>query len=316
MEQTIHPEALKIFRKKRGWSQRQLAEQCGCSTEQVSRWERGKTERVRNHSREGLTRALGVSWEELTRVPDDDDEVETLGQRPKVQLNVRVRPETRVALQLVCLRYRMDLATVVEFAPLLFLIIAENSLVQRQKNLNAIEANFEQVTQESQRAAPHMAPAFWPRLEFEEAMSEEQESIDLRDIFFAIEDSYDVADYDPFVTYLQTLAGDLPSGPVDEIGPSYFDYVSYTIAQDTLREATGLAGDDEYELGLLSLISNGYLDLREVLSKKQILTSKEYSKWLSEQHDTAKEAYRTDQKKALEPFFGKLTNVTADKEAG
>ena len=98
MEQTINPKALKSARKKREWSQKELAEKCNLSPAQVSRWERGKGGRVQARSRENLTQALGVDWEELTRAPDDEDETTLPWRRPKVQLNFRVQAEKRTAL--------------------------------------------------------------------------------------------------------------------------------------------------------------------------------------------------------------------------
>lgn len=289
MEQKIHPEALKTLREKRGLTQKKLAEKCGCSAEQVSRWERGKIGRVRSHSQKRLTKVLNVSWEELTRAPDDKDETTLLGLRPKVQLNVRIAAEVRNALSLVCLRYSLNPAEVIELAPLLFLITAEKSLARRQENLDAIEERFEQTIQESQKAAPHLAPAFYQRLETDEAMHDEQESINRRDVFCrGVVEAYDVEEHDPYVTYLKVLAADLPSGLVEEVVPSYLRGPMYTIAQDTLREVTGISGDNDNEQELLRLIYNGDLDLSEIVSKKQSLSSEEYLHWLSEQHEVVK----------------------------
>ena len=69
MGDTINPDALKKARKKLGLTQDQLAQKSGCSKEQISRWERGKSLEIRASSRDRLTRALSVGWDELARPP-------------------------------------------------------------------------------------------------------------------------------------------------------------------------------------------------------------------------------------------------------
>lgn len=311
MEQTIHPEALKAFREKRGLkTQKALAEKCGFSPETVSRWERGWKGRVRSHSRERLTKVLGVSWDELTRAPDDKVESALF---PTVQLNVRVRPEVRTALTLVCLRYSVRPAEVIELAPLLFLITAENSLTRRQENLDSIKDRFERAIQESRGAAPHLAPAFYRHVDADAAMDDEQVSIDSRDVFCRrVAEPYDVEDHVPYTTHLKTLVADLPSGLVDDLYPSYTSGATYTIARDTLREATGISEDNENEKELLDLIWEGRIDFSKVLSTKKSLSEEEYMQWLSEQHEAAKAEKKAAQKLELEKFMAKLGIDAAD----
>ncbi len=300
MAQNIHPEALKAFRKKRGWSQKELAAKCGCSPEQVSRWERGKILRVRSHSRGRLTNALGVSWEDLTQAPG-------FGPRPTVQLNIRVRADVPHALALVGLHYGVRAAQIIELAPLLFLINAEKSLARRQENLDAISELFDRATLESQKAAPHLAPAFYVRHETGDAIYEEQESINRRDVFNHGEaETYDVEDHDPYTTYLKTLVADLPTGLVEELSPSYRSGPRYTIAQDTLRKVTGISGDNETEQELLDHINCGDLSLREVLSKKQELSREKFSGWLSDQHEALKAEQDAAQRSALDKLLAQF----------
>lgn len=98
MANTINAEALKAWRKKRGWTQKQLAERLKCSPDQVSRWERGKSQNVHSHLREALIKAFGVEWEELTIPPKDSGK--SADNIFDVQLNVRVSHSQRTALQL------------------------------------------------------------------------------------------------------------------------------------------------------------------------------------------------------------------------
>ena len=285
MEQKMHPKALKAFRDKRGWTQEQLADKCGCTKETVSRWERGKIGRVRSHSRERLIKVLGVTWEEITRAPGDEHEYEMF---PTVQLNVRVEAEVPTALDLVCLLYGLRRADVVRLAPLLFLITAEKSLARRQANLDAIEERIERAVQDSRAGAPHLEPAFHRYGEMDDALYEEEQSIKRRDVFhrFSERGIYDVDDHDPYTTYLKTLAADIPSGLVEEMVPGSLG-PSYTIAEAVLHAETGISGDNEEEQKLLRLIRYGDLDLHEVLSAKKRLSQDEYLHWLSEQREVA-----------------------------
>ena len=73
--ETINPKALKAIRKQRRMTQQQLADAIrakfkGCTKDTVSRWERGKSLRVRGHLREGLCDVLRVEWEQLTEPPN------------------------------------------------------------------------------------------------------------------------------------------------------------------------------------------------------------------------------------------------------
>ena len=292
MEQTIHPEALKKIRKKRGWSQKELAEKCHCSSEQVSRWERGKNLRVRSHSREKLTKAFGVSWDQLTSPPKGSDDLEEGS--GLVQLNVRVDPSIRTAFQLVCLRYNLQLADVIRLAPLLFLIIAEKSLAHRQTNNDAIWEGLNRTENENLAAAPHISSDLIVRhMYVEDVLASDQDSISQLDVFGLDVQLQNVTDYDeeedlnPFLNYLKILIADIPSNLVTELFCwPWSSKVDYTILDETLRIFTGIAGKTEAEEKMLNSIMNGLIDLREILTNKKNLPQEEYLDWLQKQIET------------------------------
>jgi len=302
MNNAICPEALKTLRKQKGWSQIQLAEKSHCSKEQISRWERGQSLKLNSNSRERLTKVFGVSWEELTRPPKPNDEYESKW-FPTVQLNVRVRPEARAALILACLRYKVRPADIIELAPLLFLITAEKSLAARQTKIDAIDEQWERAAEESTKAAPHLAPAFFIPSDANEAIASEQESIRRREVF-GPEESFDVDDYDPFVVHLKHLLKDLPDGLIEDLSPRYSRGPDYRIAEDALCEITGISGETENEQELLLLISEGSIDLRELLSKKQNLSEKDYFEWLSTQAENVKTEQEARNRELIGDFGG------------
>ena len=133
MTNTLNPEALKAQRERHGWAQKDLAQKSNCSTTQISRWECGKHLNINKNSRDRLTGALGISWEVLTRTPDDSNGDSLLYQTAK--LNTRVRQDTRTNLELVSRIYGVHWATIIELAPLLFIIAAQNSLNDRRKKI-------------------------------------------------------------------------------------------------------------------------------------------------------------------------------------
>ena len=231
MEQTINPEALKKARKDRRLTQMQLAEKCGFSKESVSRWERGEIDNVRSLSREKLTKALSVEWEQLTRPPVDKDESEQFPTR--VPVNVRIGREVPNAFTLVCLRYGLNVADVIELAPLLFLVIAEKSLVHRREKLQEIKKRHERDDDEDRAAAPHLNTEFTRGWVVENALVSEKKSISKRDIFgkhIELENYYgeDGEGLNPFLNHLRYFMEGIPDNLVTL--SSWWDDISYEIA--------------------------------------------------------------------------------------
>ena len=284
MEKTINPEALKKARKARGLTQMGLAEKCGFSKESVSRWERGEIDNVRSLSREKLTKALGVDWEQLTRVPVDEDESEQLS--TKVTLNVRIGAGVRNALTLVCLRYGLNVADVIELAPLLFVIIAEKSLAHRRKKLQEILERHELDDDEDREAAPHLRTEFARSVMTQDALAYEEESISKRDIFgkhIQLENYYDEDEeyLNPFLNYLTNVTVGIPVNLV--LAWNSLDGIEFRIAEETLREATGIEGKTDSEEEILNFIWPGFIDLRELLTNKKNLSPEDYQDWLQKQ---------------------------------
>ena len=118
----IHPEALKAARERRGLTQAQLAQALGCGKETVSRWERGRSRRLHPRHRESLCAALGVEWAALAEpgsgAPDGIS-----------------GDDNHAAFRLAAERYGIGVRDVMEAAPLLFVIAAERSLMERRRRL-------------------------------------------------------------------------------------------------------------------------------------------------------------------------------------
>ncbi len=119
---------------------------------------------------------------------------------------------------------------------------------------------------------------------------------------FGPKDSFDVEEHNPYVAYLVRLIKGLPEGLVEDLSPNYFRAPDYRIAEDTLREITGIPGKTENDQELLEFISQGDIDLRELLNKKQKLIAKDYSDWLSKQRGDAK----TEREAKLQELLGEI----------
>jgi transcriptional regulator with XRE-family HTH domain len=285
METKINPNTLKSLRNQHDLTQEELAGRIRCNTVQVSRWERGENRRPRKDLREKLAKALRTDWETLTRPPTEVPQDELQRIVPKEQLNIRVEKATKTALELVCLRYGVKSATVVELAPLLFLITAENSLRFRRDKLRAACALMSDA---ETTALSHLGKyVFYSN--WDDKASDEEKSISKRDIFAETLEGWDWGIWDeendcPYTNYLRHLADDLieEGDAVAEISPNHGTAPDYKIALDTFREVTGIDGDTERDKLLHRKISAGYIKLRDVIVKRKELNKDEYQKWLDE----------------------------------
>ena len=281
---TLNPAALRAARNrangKRGFTQEQLAERIRCSKDTVSRWERGEARRVRAHLREPLCKALGVEWEELTTPPSPGpDPREIVFTRMQHWVPHHVPP----ALHLVAKRYGIKPREVLGIAPLLFLIIAERSLLERRRRLDEIKAMQEETQQRLMEKSAHLGGIVTDfNLSGEDLLEEEEKSLRERDVFGSlIEYEYRSDDDEgPFVHFVRGLTEGLPQGAITDIESYGGDMIyGYQIADDTLHELTGITEDEEGGK-ILSNLRSGGIDLGKCLSKKEELPEDDYRQWL------------------------------------
>ena len=195
--------ALTEARRKRGWTQVELSEETKPKVDvsTISRIERGKPTRVRANTLRALAKALGVQPESLCPTAEAERDV----------MKIRMETATRNALTLVARRYGISRESIIEAAPLLFFIAAEQSLKERQRRITDVRAAADALV-DLQRAVRHL-PMHWPI--DESAVSSEEQSIKARDVFgrkvlanshefisdFELE--FDVAAENPFVAFLR-----------------------------------------------------------------------------------------------------------------
>ncbi len=169
----LNGQALAEARGKKGWTQVELSQatkpKIDIST--ISRIERGKPTRVRDNTLKALAKALDVRPESLCPTAEAERDV----------MKLRIETASRNALTLVAFRYRISRESIVEAAPLLFFIAAEQCLQERQKHIAEVRASADALF-DLYRGIPHLPPE-WPV--DEGAVSSEEQSIKVRDLFGA-----------------------------------------------------------------------------------------------------------------------------------
>ena len=291
----INSQALKAARKRHGLSQQQLADAIRCTKDTVSRWERGMSSRVRPHLREPLCKTLHVTWEQLTK-PVDQTSGESAYLNPTVRASIS--EHARTSLQLVAARYEVRPQNVLDIAPLLFAIVAERSLLERNRRLwelrDAIEC-AEGILSEHFRHFGGCGVSTH-NVDSEDPFWAEKAALEKRDIFgnqlFHTEG--------PFFHFVRNLAKGLPKdavGPIDAtLGGSTIG--QYRIAEDTLRDITGISGEDEESEQLLDHIRSGLINLAECVRAKRGRDEEQYRQWLSEELSRAE----AESQRRLEEF--------------
>jgi len=210
----VNPKALIEARQKKGWTQLELSEatkpQINVST--ISRLERGKSARVRENTLRELARVLGVTAAHLCPTEEAERDVVKLG----------IHAAARNALTLVALRYGVRREHIVELAPLLFFLAAEQCLQERKKRLAEVRDAADSLFDRQSRMR-HIPP-HWPV--DSGALDAEEDSIEVRDLFGTkvlesagqfigdYSDDFDEAKDNPFVSHIRGALAAL--GATDE----------------------------------------------------------------------------------------------------
>ena len=135
----INPDLLTRYRDRAGMSLEELSRRSGIDKGTINRIEKGKTKRSNAHTTNALAKALKVEAEALTATEVEPEAVEnTLFSKTK--LTMQISAESRNALSLVAARYSVKPSDIIEFAPLLFHLVASENLKQRAERLAELRA--------------------------------------------------------------------------------------------------------------------------------------------------------------------------------
>jgi len=208
----INAERISALRTKCGLSQKELAGKLKVDPGTISRWERGEIDRVRQDIFGKLCSALDATQDDICGdgpLPESRTEQR---EPQKGQMNLSVDMACRNALNLVALRYRITRQQVVEAAPLLFFIVAEKSLQERGKRLDALRASADAVYDAYPWHLPKAASVD------EEILDNECRSIEARDLFGSIvtdnvgehyAKDWDEGERNPFAVFLKAALRDV-----------------------------------------------------------------------------------------------------------
>jgi transcriptional regulator with XRE-family HTH domain len=260
----IDPDTLKEVRRLRGLSRAQLADKSKLSERQIQRLESRSTKSSKSH--EGtllsLSRALSVEpglligllpLPDLRGAPRREH-----GERR--QLSTSISPSARLAFELIKRRYGVSPSTIINMAPLAFVLLAEGSLVWRREKIAEVYETIDRMYALG-GAGGHLAFAK-SVYRAENAAVEEEKSINSGDLFgeHVGEDTYELG-YDrtvnnPLADYIRKLAQDLDRPDIVELDPdgdTQLGYPSdgfpdYQICRDELDEICGSSGWAKYAL--------------------------------------------------------------------
>lgn len=220
----------------------------GYSVRQWSRIEASKKplERVRRRTAELIAKTLRVSVEELGKAPTDEvDAGRTMQEAGYRRIAVWLSEDVRLNYRWVIHHYGVSVMDLIYAAPWLFALLAEMSLAERRRQLEAANTAFE----DAMRLLPkHLSHGAVARGDFDHAYGDEHDSIARRDIFGRIvletdhgADPFDPRVTNPFFEFLRKLATDVGSAEidVDDLEIAHNGMPRWPVFQNWLHELTG-----------------------------------------------------------------------------
>lgn len=210
----INPSISKRERLRLKLSLDDLARKSGVNKATLHRIETGRMKRNADHVVKRLAAIFKLEPEALTATVADDAEtdIETAFSF-RSQLNVRISHETRNALTLVSKRYGVKALDILELAPLMFHVVAAETLKERSARLDALDVARNQIS-DLGRNFPHVSERMvndWNGEELEELERRSIAACDVRgDLLDTGDDFVDTRpmDYDdgaenPFVSQVR-----------------------------------------------------------------------------------------------------------------
>ena len=212
----INPSQLTALRKRKGLSQTQLSTRAKISSRQLARLERsevsaGRTARDRtiNNLAEALDVEPGVLTGEMPMPEASARSSREGGPSRHRQVSAWVHPNVGLAYTLIKRRYGVSLTTLVNAAPLMFVLLAEGSFAWRREKLKEVEEATERL---NNSGSQHLLSTFGGADRAANGASAERQSIESRNLFgedvleCLVEDGFPFASTNPFAEYLSDLA--------------------------------------------------------------------------------------------------------------
>lgn len=251
----INAKKLVMLRKREGLTADQLAERAKIGRATITRIENGHTTSSSSNTVQKLATALKVSTDELSSAPSSEGRSGLLSNRHT--LSVEISTAAQNALALMAIRYGEKRETIVALAPLLFDLVAKESLIERRKLLNELRARRAEIGAMASNF-PHMSGRYtcdWNAEEFDDREERSINNADIRaeevhrnddfddDAFYPNE--FELESHNPFVQHIKRR---LEYAAVD--GHERVELEAITrwfgpIYELGLPEAAKLAGEDD-----------------------------------------------------------------------
>lgn len=289
----INPERLQSLLESRGLKQRELADKIGVDVGTLSRWKRGKQTKLHTSHLAKLCEALGTTSEVLCGdgpLPVSDDRQKP----PKGQVTLMLDHACRNALGLVARRYGVTRQQIVEVAPLLFMIMAEQSLKERREEIVAWIKKRREAWDQAPKHLKHSAAQIDDG-EYEALISAAGRSIKKRDLFAVGVGGWseDYAEINPFAEFLTARLSEISKRqPAPEKLASWYkknvtwDHGGAPSYMIGLEELVALLGSDREAV---RHVLEGKVVLAEMPGETRRGTPEERAAWVKQ---TAEDAAR------------------------
>lgn len=301
----IDPDTLKMLREQRGLSQEALAEAIDVTTKTINRLERGRVKKPHGETLRKLAEVLDTSIEDLATPPDDEPDTDSgwLGSKRSYFFTTY---DDRMHYRFIEARYGVKVNSILKAAPLLFVLVAEMSLAERRKRLEATEDALSKVPSDG---VAHLENARIGAFRIEEAAWVERASIEACDLsgkrFRDDEWSEDYhGDRDLFVDFLRRTAQavcpetilwneDDILGPFEALHAELFNAEISRLANGNQEAANALRSGDIHPKDIPP----------ELLSDDQ---AEARAEWLADHCGEDTRTYESDSKEHFDTHFAHL----------
>ena len=259
----IDPKRLIELRKRQRMNRAQLAEKAKFSQRQIARLESdasaGSTARDRTVNK--LAEALGVEPGVLTgEMPMPVASARSHRESgPSRQVSAWVKPKVGLAYALLKRRYGVSLTTLVNAAPLMFVLLAEGSFVWRREKLKEVEEATERLSSSGSR---HLLSTRGGAVRAANGAYAERQSIETCSLFgedvleCLVEDGFPIASTNPFAEYLCDLAAKIDDQDIVDVAADGWiadrgalkNFPEFTICNGDVDKFTG--GSERLNLAL------------------------------------------------------------------
>ena len=221
----IDPKRLTELRKRKGLNQTQLATRARISSRQIARIESeasaGSTARDRTINK--LAEALDVKPSVLTGEMSMPEASAPSSLGRVRQVSAWVQPNAGLAYALIKRRYGVSLTTIINAAPLMFVLLAEGSFAWRREKLKEVKEATERLHSSGSR---HLLSTFGGADRADNGAEAERQSIESRNLFgddvleCLVEDGFPLASTNPFAEYLCDLAAKIDDEDIVNVAAS------------------------------------------------------------------------------------------------